>query len=323
MFAEGDSRVLMMKVARDRVRWFAGSRREGDPRPRGRGAEAEALAKLARRIEREKRAGRGAAAWEAAWEEAYAPPAAADAIVDRGWGRESSEARTRRGAFPPRGCERPFYGRDGALRGGGGVVYTKYFRKYFRRFVFAKSFPPGLMTPGGGKQPCFVSKLSRRLLDVRTITQSASPPRALAAARWPLGEDGVAAAPRRSGARTRTRPPSAKSVASPLLGFRAAEPGPSPSSVPSVRRGLGVHGAPSSRTSARAPSASAGTLARFPRARRASPSFSRASLAARLPSPATSEPGVEDAVAALRSLAQVEEVPAPRTAARRRARVQS
>ena len=85
-FAEGDSRVLMMKVARDRVKWFAGLEARGRPAPAWlAGREAEALAKLARRIEREKRAGRGgAAAWEAAWEEAYALAAVAvDAIVDR------------------------------------------------------------------------------------------------------------------------------------------------------------------------------------------------------------------------------------------------
>jgi acyl-CoA oxidase len=85
-FAEGDSRVLMMKVARDRVRWFAGLEARGRPAPAWlAGREEEALAKLARRIEREKRAGRGgAAAWEAAWEEAYALAAVAvDAIVDR------------------------------------------------------------------------------------------------------------------------------------------------------------------------------------------------------------------------------------------------
>ena len=184
-----------------------------------------------------------------------------------------------------------------------------------------KSFPPGLMNPGGEeKQLCFVSKLSRRLLDVRTTTaeclgdRAHSPPRG--------GHSARMASPPRRGARARayTYTPTflRRALPRPLLGFRAAGPGPEPL-VGSLRP-------------ARARRSTTRPRAGPPRGRRAPPRARSRAVPPRAscppsffpgepsrpasPSPATSEPGVEDAVVALRSLARVEEVPAPRTAPR-------
>ena len=81
-FAEGDSRVLMMKVARDRVKRAA--TRGALPRGTTR-REYDAVHALQRALRRaEERGAKGAAAWEAAWFEAYeAARVVVDATVDR------------------------------------------------------------------------------------------------------------------------------------------------------------------------------------------------------------------------------------------------
>ncbi len=131
------------------------------------------------------------------------------------------------------------------------------------------------------------------------------------------------ASPPRRGARARayTYTPTflRRALPRPLLGFRAAEPGPEPlvgslrpARARSPRRAL----EPDLRAGAERLRGYA--LARFPPARVVPPPsfFPGEPSRPASPSPATSEPGVEDAVVALRSLAQVEEVPAPRTAPR-------
>lgn len=72
-FAEGDSRVLMMKVARDRVKQFAELAKTRAAVPPGTSPrEAAAAGKLAEALARERERGvSSAAAWERHWDKAY------------------------------------------------------------------------------------------------------------------------------------------------------------------------------------------------------------------------------------------------------------
>ena len=72
-FAEGDSRVLMMKVARDRVKRFVESAKTRATAPPGTSTrETAAAGKLAEALARERERGvSSAAAWERHWNEAY------------------------------------------------------------------------------------------------------------------------------------------------------------------------------------------------------------------------------------------------------------
>ena len=72
-FAEGDSRVLMMKVARDRVKQFAELAKTRAAVPPGTSPrEAAAAGKLAEALARERERGvASAAAWERHWDKAY------------------------------------------------------------------------------------------------------------------------------------------------------------------------------------------------------------------------------------------------------------
>ena len=93
-FAEGESFVLMQKLARDRVKRAA--TRGALPRGTTR-REYDAVHALQRALRRaEERGAKGAAAWEAAWFEAYeAARVVVDATVDRWVGGETREGGAR------------------------------------------------------------------------------------------------------------------------------------------------------------------------------------------------------------------------------------
>ena len=85
-FAEGDSRILLMKVARDRVKAHGDRVRKGAADPAWMSAgEAAAVAKLAKALAESAAGGqRPAEAWEEHWDKAYTTARlAVDSIVSR------------------------------------------------------------------------------------------------------------------------------------------------------------------------------------------------------------------------------------------------
>ena len=80
-FAEGDSRVLMLKMARDRMRKFAKDAKSGTPVPASQEAEAELCASLAKALGTAKGdKAAEAAVWDKEWQSVYG---LAEAIMAR------------------------------------------------------------------------------------------------------------------------------------------------------------------------------------------------------------------------------------------------
>ena len=77
-FAEGDSRILMQKLARDRFRRFAADATSGSSATSDDSPEEQACAAVAAKMKAH--GGTSFEAWEGAWEEVYG---LADAVMER------------------------------------------------------------------------------------------------------------------------------------------------------------------------------------------------------------------------------------------------
>ena len=165
-FAEPDAGVLMMKVARDRVRWFAGLEARG-PSPRlgwrRRGGAALATS-AARRIARARAArdvARGPCRRRGRRRTRVARPRSR-AIVDRRWGAPCRKVQRHEHVAERSRLEAvsalSYGARRRAERGWTPAAPTfirSTFESTFVGFCFCKSlFPDGLMTPRGQENSC-------------------------------------------------------------------------------------------------------------------------------------------------------------------------